>query len=57
MASIRLKSSCRASPPPVRTGNGEELFASKDDAIRAAKLDLGRRRIELAEEERKHRNR
>ena len=33
---------------PVRGPNGDELFASKEDTIRAAKVDLGRRRVETA---------
>jgi hypothetical protein len=36
---------------PLRGPNGDTLFESKEEAIRAAKLELGRRRIELALEE------
>ena len=40
---------------PLRGPNGDTLFESKDEAIKAAKLEIGRRRIELALEERKRR--
>jgi hypothetical protein len=44
---------------PLRGPNGDTLFESKEAAVRAAKAELARQRIELAieEKERKHRNR
>jgi hypothetical protein len=41
---------------PVSGPSGDTLFESKEKAIAAAKLELGRRLIELREDERNRRN-